>query len=685
MHMRFARTALLLLVIAIVASPGRAAGQGPAASVAVIDVPYLTQTEALCGGAAAAMLFRYWGERHADVQQFAPLVDKEAGGIADTALVQAIRERGWLAERLDGSLDVLRAEVEAGRPPMLLIEDRPQRYHFVVVVAADAEGVQVHDPAWGPSRRLSRETLQRAWKPSGYWTLRVTPGRPPVPRVSPPPIAAVPPTPDAPSRCTGLLDSALDAIEARGTSGALEPLEEVLAECPTDGRVLGEIAGVHFAGRRWAPAARFAERALLHRPGDPYATEVLASSRFMLNDFAGALRAWNGLGRPQLDSVRITGLTRTRYSMLAQALGLAPNTVLTEAQFTLARRRLESMPDQSATRIAIRPDTDGFAIVDVAVVERATVPRSVVQWGAAAAQAALEREVGLSVPGPTGQGEIWSASWGWWQNRPRASIEFAAPRVEWPRGVWRVRGAWEAQTYGADQESALREERVQGLLALGDWLTPNLRAEVTVGVEAWNRPATVRSERTVRVGATLEQRMFRDRVATTLTATQWAGVGGSPGFALVSISASFRSRRESSGFVLLGRAGATTTTEDAPLALWGGAGEGRGRGPLLRAHRLLRGGRINGTVFGRQVAHLTLETQRWFSKPSLIRLGAAVFADTAVAGARPAFAQGHPFQMDVGAGLRIRVPGRGGAFRIDVARGLRDGAHTLVATWQAVE
>jgi hypothetical protein len=32
-----------------------------AASLA-IDVPYLPQTDALCGGAAAAMVLRYWGD-----------------------------------------------------------------------------------------------------------------------------------------------------------------------------------------------------------------------------------------------------------------------------------------------------------------------------------------------------------------------------------------------------------------------------------------------------------------------------------------------------------------------------------------------------------------------------------------------------------------------------------------------
>ena len=35
-----------------------------------MDVPYLAQTDSLCGGAAAAMVFRYWGDVHADPQEF---------------------------------------------------------------------------------------------------------------------------------------------------------------------------------------------------------------------------------------------------------------------------------------------------------------------------------------------------------------------------------------------------------------------------------------------------------------------------------------------------------------------------------------------------------------------------------------------------------------------------------------
>ena len=142
-------------------------------AVLTLAVPFLPQTEALCGGAAAAMVFRFWGDRHADVQQFQSLVDARAGGIADSTLVDAIRARGWNTQRLDGSVATIREQLDAGHPLILLIEDRPLRYHYVVAVGRDDEHVFVHDPTWGPARQLVISELVRRWKPTGFWTLLV--------------------------------------------------------------------------------------------------------------------------------------------------------------------------------------------------------------------------------------------------------------------------------------------------------------------------------------------------------------------------------------------------------------------------------------------------------------------------------------------------------------------------------
>src|ERR1700704_5848430 len=99
-----------------------------------LTVPYLPQTDMLCGGAAAAMVFRYWGDSHADATPFAPLVDQRTGGISATALVDAIRQQHWRAVPFMGSLALLHDELAAGHPIILLIGDHPGRYHYVVAV-----------------------------------------------------------------------------------------------------------------------------------------------------------------------------------------------------------------------------------------------------------------------------------------------------------------------------------------------------------------------------------------------------------------------------------------------------------------------------------------------------------------------------------------------------------------------
>src|SRR5262245_28542472 len=98
--MRFpTRVAFVLALTGVPAGEAGASGQESADRRAALEVPYLTQTPLLCGGAAAAMVLRFWGDRHADVDQFAALVDRRAGGIADTALESALSGKGWRTER----------------------------------------------------------------------------------------------------------------------------------------------------------------------------------------------------------------------------------------------------------------------------------------------------------------------------------------------------------------------------------------------------------------------------------------------------------------------------------------------------------------------------------------------------------------------------------------------------------
>jgi hypothetical protein len=82
-----ARTVRRLIVLAscawLACVPGRLGAQTAAAApVQILDVPYISQTEALCGGAAAAMVLRFWGERGLTAESFAHLVDESAGELS---------------------------------------------------------------------------------------------------------------------------------------------------------------------------------------------------------------------------------------------------------------------------------------------------------------------------------------------------------------------------------------------------------------------------------------------------------------------------------------------------------------------------------------------------------------------------------------------------------------------------
>jgi len=82
-----------VFVLALLSVPASIRAQ----TLAILDVPFIAQSELLCGGAAAAMVMRYWGERVVDADTFSLLVDRRAGGIRTAALVDDLRARRWNA------------------------------------------------------------------------------------------------------------------------------------------------------------------------------------------------------------------------------------------------------------------------------------------------------------------------------------------------------------------------------------------------------------------------------------------------------------------------------------------------------------------------------------------------------------------------------------------------------------
>jgi hypothetical protein len=294
--------------------------------------------------------------------------------------------------------------------------------------------------------------------------------------------------------------------------------------------------------------------------------------------------------------------------------------------------------------------------------------------------AAVDRELSLNLSSPSGGGELWSGGYRFWEERPKVSLALAVPRPWGLRGVWQVEGSWERQSYGADvpakasasTDIVVREERRRAKLTVSDWWNVDSRWNLHAGVDHWEDRG-----RYVFAGAGLEKRLAADRVAIGLHTAGWLG-RASHGFGVASVSSSWRSSASDSGFVA--RGGMQMATGSAPPDLWPGAGTGHAREPLLRAHPLLVDGVVRGDAFGRTLVHGGIESHTGYTTTGFARLGLALFADVGKAW-KPLAKDTAPVQVDVGAGLRLKLIGDRRALRVDTAWGLRDGEFALSLGW----
>jgi hypothetical protein len=646
--------AATLLALALTVIPAAAESQ----PLTILDVPFIGQSELLCGGAAAAMVMRYWGARGIDAESFSALVDKHAGGIRTAALASDIRARGWRAVEAAGSAETLTRELDQGRPVVVLLQDRPHTFHYVVVVARTADGVVFHDPARAPFRVASQTDFDRRWSAAGRWLLVVTPSTPPQPLTNPAPatVRATPPAAAATSECDHIVTEGVHAAQA----GDLALAEQTLASAmPCPGAApFRELAGVRLLQRRWPEAIDLSAAAVERDPSDLYSWRLLATARFAADDRLAALEAWNRAGEPRIDLIRFDGLARTRFAVVEHLAGLKTGEVLTRGALLRARRRLRELPAAGGT-LDFQPIPSGLVEVRGAVAEPPVFPHGWLDLGVLSLATGVTREFVAAVTSFTGGGERLAVDWRFWPHRPLYLVSFAAP-APW-RGVWKVTASRERQPFTALFPVSVRDSTD---LALADWATGSARWEVAAGADRWNGRQTLAT-----ASAGMRMSSAGDRIDARIRTRAWFG---RQSFQQGQVSIAARSSARPVGTVVVATGGANAVTLEAPGDLWSGGDTGRARPLMLRAHPLLADdGRFRAERLGRLVTNASVELQRWW-QVGPFRVGGAAFVDSM----RTAHRLAGPGvnDVDVGVGLRGAYPGRAGALRIDVGKGLRDGA-----------
>lgn len=627
----------------------------------LLDVPYISQSELLCGGAAAAMVLRFWGARGISAETFSHLVDRSAAGIRTDALVEDLRRRGWTANGLDGDEALVREELVRGRPVLTLIEDRPSVFHYVVIVAWHSRGVVFHDPARGPFVVMSTGEFDRRWRAARRWMAMVVPGEG---------ITGEQLVPSAGLTSTGttVCEQAVAEAIRLAQANELEAAERILAgavACPTAAR---ELAGVRVLQKRWPEAEDLASTAVATDARDGYAWQVLAVSRFVQNDRLGALSAWNQVDEPKLDLVQLDGLTRTRHSVVERLVDAQTDEVLTPARFTRAERRLALLPSAVSTRLDYVPVSRGLAELRGAVSERPLVPSGAFPLAAIGLVAAATRELRITTGAALGGGEAITGAWRFWPHRMRVVAGIHAP-APWG-GVWTIDGFSERQPFTA--YDVPRADREGARVGMSDWLTDRLRWTVSVGVDGW-APAAVRGH----VGGQLQFVARDERLEGSFEVASWPG---DDSFGTIAANVRAQSSTSRQGLVFAGAAGLQFASRLTPLDLWGAGDTGDVRFTLLRAHPLLEDGRFRTDRLGRTVGQMSFEAQRWWSVATPLRAAAAVFADMARTARR--YDGASRGDVDAGIGVRLAVAGIPGAFSVNFAKGLADGATAFSMTYK---
>ena len=417
------------------------------------------------------------------------------------------------------------------------------------------------------------------------------------------------------------------------------------------------------------------------RPADRADGRGPARARYLSGDLDRRAR------RPGTASAEPTGPLRQRRRpgphpapAIIDYLGTRSGEVFTAE----ALARIESPDLRTDVRVAhpgsIRPGPDGSDHGDA---DRrwsvACCPTGMFGWGAVAIRAAFMQDIRVRIVSPSGNGEVWTPSYRWSTNRPRAMLRFDAPAPGRLPGMVSGLALAERQTYRArgSRRRVPREplSRRRRAVRLGHQLA-------ALGGRRGLRPIGPTSR--LALEGSLNARAFGDRLALIASAGHWLGTGASGSFSTREFVATARSTRDRPTSRSCSPSSASPMSPKARRWRSGPRpAPAEGRGAFLRAHPLRSDSVISGEAFGRTLVFSIGGVPA--SVPDPVRHGGA----GRIRRRRPRLAPARrtarrPFHVDIGTGMRLNaVPARchPNRRRLRTSRQPRPASAGYVAPW----
>lgn len=273
--------------------------------VELSDTPFHPQSQFQCGPAALTTVLQASGAdvNLDDISAKVYLPGRE--GSLQVEMLAATRTSGRLPYPVDGTLTALVAELDAGRPVVVLQNlgiAAISRWHYAVVIGVDSERDRVILRSGQDRRREARlGVFLRTWSRSDFWgivTLR--PG-------------------DLPTNVDkARYFNAVVGLEQANQPGAAAPAwEAATQQWPNDATAHFGLGNAHFALQEFPHAEKQYLETLALAPGLTVARNNLALAQARQGRFADALATLDSAQQENEDRVLEPLLSQTREEILA--------------------------------------------------------------------------------------------------------------------------------------------------------------------------------------------------------------------------------------------------------------------------------------------------------------------------------------------------------------------------------
>jgi tetratricopeptide (TPR) repeat protein len=128
---------------------------------------------------------------------------------------------------------------------------------------------------------------------------------------------------------------------------------------PSDKRFPIELAGIKFKEKNYSRAIFWLRRALRIDGADAYANEFLATTYFLEGNLDAAIKYWNHVKKPQVESVGANPPPQVDPILLDHAFAFSPASTLRLAELWMTDARLQQLGIFPAYKIELMPKPDG--------------------------------------------------------------------------------------------------------------------------------------------------------------------------------------------------------------------------------------------------------------------------------------------------------------------------------------